>query len=538
MSITALIETSKEVMPKITLMTADQSTYAIARLLMSFSRWIIDILHLGNGTNTFVAVYSIVVFAVAYGLGWVIKALTVQLLRHIKFKAPQSLYNLLVERHFFIKLCRIIPPFVFLILIQFTLYEHVTIATWLTRLSWVYVVLVFTYAMCTLADCIWMHLDMRENTRRLPLKGIVQIIKIFLWIVATIIMTAVLINKSPGTLFAGLGAFAAVLMLIFKDSILGVVAGVQLAQNDSLHVGDWIAVPNSNANGTVSEVSLTAVKITNWDLTVTTVAPYSLITNGFTNYRNMQQSNTRRIQRSYMIDADSVVETTDQMLHEFRNIPLMAEWIDAKVRQRNEGKVQNVNNSEGLADGTIDTNLGMFRAYMVMWLRNNPDISQTSDLFVTTLPQTAAGIPLQIYCFTATSKWFQYEGIMAGVFEHIAVMMYRFHLYIFENPSGRDTLIDGYLSPGKSPEFVTGIPYPFFQKSGNPMNPGVAPEWLYSNTPAQILQVSTADHHPYRHIGNGDAPSSSRESQVSPAHPDTPGAAAEPDAPTSPAPSA
>ena len=308
MSIPAFIEASKEVMPKISLVTdyGEESTYAIARLLMRFSRWILDILHMSHSTDAFVAVYSIVVFGVAFGLGWLIKALMVLALRHIKFKAPQSLYNLLLERHFFIKICRIIPPFVFLILIQFTLYEHVTIATWLTRLSWVYVVIIFTYSMCTLADCIWLHLDQRENTRRLPLKGIVQIIKIFLWIMATIIVTAVLINKSPATLLAGLGAFAAVLMLIFKDSILGVVAGVQLAQNDSLHVGDWIAVPNSNANGTVSEVSLTAVKIVNWDLTVTTVAPYNLITNGFTNYRNMQQSNTRRIQRSYMIDADSV----------------------------------------------------------------------------------------------------------------------------------------------------------------------------------------------------------------------------------------
>lgn len=486
MNILAFIEASKEVMPKIKLVSdyGAESTYAIARLLMRFSRWIINTLHLPGGTDTFVVIYSIVVFAVAFSAGWLIKALTVLLLRHIRFKAPQSLYNLLVKKHFFIKICRIIPPFVFLILIQFTLYEHVTIATWLTRLSWVYVVIAFTYSMCTLADCIWLHLDQRENTRRLPLKGIVQIIKILLWIIATIIVTAVLINKSPATLLAGLGAFAAVLMLVFKDSILGVVAGVQLAQNDSLHVGDWIAVPGSNANGTVSEVSLTAVKIINWDLTVTTVAPYSLITNGFTNYRNMQQSNTRRIQRSYMIDADSVVETTDEMLQEFRQIPMMAEWIDAKIRQRNAGMVQDVNNSEGLADGTIDTNLGMFRAYMVMWLRSNPNISQTSDLFVTTLAQTSAGIPLQIYCFTSTSKWIPYEGIMAGIFEHMARMMYKFHLYIFENPSGRDTLIDGYLSPGKDPEFILGMPYPFFHSTSTPMNPGIPPERLYPNSPA------------------------------------------------------
>lgn len=480
---TATAETTDDITPKLELATkvGEQSTYAIARLLMDFSDWIIQFLHLPDNANLFVTVYAIVVFAVAFGVGWLVKFCLVELLRHIHFKKTQSFYNQLVEHRFFIKMSRILPPLLFLILIQFTLYTHATIASWLTRISWSYVIFVFTVALCTLADSIWEHLDANDNTKHLPLKGIVQIIKILLWIIAVIVISAVLINKSPVRLLAGLGAFAAVLMLIFKDSILGVVAGVQLAQNDSLHVGDWIAVPGNNANGTVSEVSLTAVKIINWDLTVTTVAPYSLISNGFTNYRNMQQSNTRRIQRSYLIDADSVVETTPEMLQEFRSIPLMAEWIDAKIRQRDAGNVQDVNNNEGLADGTIDTNLGMFRAYMKMWLMQNPDISHTSDLFVTTLAQTPSGIPLQIYCFTATSSWIPFEGIMAGVFEHIAAMLHKFHLYVFENVTGRDTLIDGYLSPGKNPEYLMGIPYPFFLNSGTPMTPGIPPEGLYQS---------------------------------------------------------
>lgn len=399
-----------------------------------------------------------------------------------KFQNKLSLYDILVGKHFFIKLCNVIPPLLFVILIQFTLYTHVTLASWLTRVSWVYMSIVLARSLCTLADGIWEHIDMNENKKRLPLHGIVQIIKIILWLITIIICCAVLVNKSPASLLAGIGAFAAVLMLIFKDSILGVVAGVQLAQNDSLHVGDWIVVPNSNANGTVTEVSLTAVKVTNWDLTVTTVAPYTLITNGFTNYRNMQLSDTRRIQRAYMIDADSVVETTDEMLKEFHEIPLMGEWIDGKLKQKAAGKEYDVNNPDGLVDGTIDTNLGMFRAYIRMYLANNSDISQTSTCFVTTLAQTSAGIPLQVYCFTSTSSWLPYEGIMASVFEHLAVMMHRFHLYTFENPSGRDTIVDGYLSPGKNPEFVTGMPYPFFRNSSTPMNPGMPPAGLYAQT--------------------------------------------------------
>lgn len=486
--ITAIISAIAEVAPKLTIPeeVTGKSTYAVARMLMRFARETIHALGIPFTESTFIAIYAVMVFLLSFLLGWILKYLIVLILRHIRLKKKSSLYNIMVKHRFFIRSMNIIPPLVFLILIQFTLYTHESIAMWLTRFSWVYVAFVIALSLCTLADCIWEHLDLKDNKRKLPLHGVVQIIKIIVWILTLIICVAILVNRSPGTLLAGLGAFAAVLMLIFKDSILGVVAGVQLAQNDSLHVGDWIAVPGTQANGTVAEVSLTAVKILNWDMTVTTVPPYGLITNGFTNYRHMQESGTRRIQRSYMIDADSVVETTDEMLEDFRQIPMMKEWIDTKVRQRNEGKTEDVNNSEGLADGSIDTNLGIFRAYMLMWLQSNPNISHLpeSTCFVTTLAQTSAGIPLQIYCFTSTSAWVPYEGIQASVFEHMAVMMYRFHLYVFENPSGRDTLIDGYLSPGKDPEFVAGMPYPFFRSSGTPFNPGVPPAGLYPGSPA------------------------------------------------------
>ncbi len=492
-----LISASKEIVPKLEmpLDQAQQSTYAIARLLMDIVHWIMDILHLPNNNTLFIWLYAIIVFGIAWVLGWVVQWICVMILRHLKPKNDNGLYAVLIKHNFFNRVCNVIPPLVFLILIQFTLYTHVSVASWLTRLSWVYMIFVLTISLCTLADSIWDQLNARDNKRKLPLKGVLQVIKILLWIITVIVTVAILFNKSPGTLLAGLGAFAAVLMLIFKDSILGVVAGVQLSENDSLHVGDWIAVPGTDANGTVSEVSLTAVKIINWDKTVSTVPPYNLITNGFKNYRNMQESNTRRIQRSYMIDADSVVPATPEMLEEFSNIPLMKEWIEKKVAQKNAGNVENVNNSEGLVDGSIETNLGMFRAYVMMYLKNNPQISKTSDCFVTTLAQTSLGIPFQIYCFTATSSWFPYEGIQAYIFEHIAVMMYRFHLYTFELASGRDTIMDGYLSPGRNPEYVTGLPYPFFNQSGSPLVPGVPPSGIYPpySNPNQPAAPSPAE---------------------------------------------
>lgn len=306
------------------------------------------------------------------------------------------------------------------------------------------------------------------------MRGLVQLVKGVIWIICAIVVVAVLFDKSPATLLAGLGAFATVLMLVFRDSILGIVAGIQLSENDSLHVGDWIKINGTDANGTVMEVSLNQVKILNWDKTVTTVPPYNLISGSFTNYRTMQESQTRRIQRSYMIDADSVLPVDDNMLSEFSRIPLMKEWIAKKIRQRDAGKTCDVNNPEGLVDGTIDTNLGVFRAYMKLWLDANPNIDKSGGIgfcFVTTLPQTSNGIPFQIYCFTNTSAWLQYESIMAGVFEHMAVMLAKFKLYTFEAPTGRDTVMDGWMSPGKNPDVLFGMPYPFFNNAGTPENP-------------------------------------------------------------------
>lgn len=462
--------------------TAEQGTYLIARMLMKFSDWVLSIFGLERNETLFTWLYVIIVFLFSMAVGMLLKWVTVWVLDKLKPYIKSPIYAHLVERRFFLKLCRIIPALLFLILIQFTLYMHLSIASWLTRLSSIYITLITALALCSLCDVIWASFDARENTRKLPLNGVVQVIKLAIWIVAIIVMSAILLKKSPGTLLAGLGAFAAVLMLVFKDSIMGIVAGVQLAQNDSLHVGDWIALPNGQANGVVDAVTLTDVKIINWDKTVSTIPPYTLISGGFTNYRNMQTSHTRRIQRSYLIDADSVVETTEEMLDDFQKLPLIGEWVAKMREQKSAGNAPGINNPEGLSFGTIDTNLGVFRAYLTLYLRNNPNISQTSDLFVTTLAQTANGIPLQIYCFTATSSWIPYEGIQAAIFEHLAVMLYKFQLYAAEAPTGRDTMIADYLCAGKNPAPIFGMPYPFFDNSGTPMAPGVPPSGLYQDT--------------------------------------------------------
>ncbi len=446
-------------------------SYAIARATMNVVDWILSIFGLEHDQTVVTVLYAAVVFGISLIVGWIAQWIIFHLVRAVAKKWNSGFYSSLVGVRFFHKICRMIPALVFLILIQFTLSNHNGLSSALTKICLVYIVFVMALSLNAMIHAVWLHIDSLANKKRLPLKGIAQLAKGIVWIIAIIVIICVLFDKSPASLLAGLGAFSAVLMLIFKDNILGVVAGVQLSENDSLHVGDWISVAGTNANGTVQEVSLVAVKVLNWDKTTTTLPPYSLISSGFTNYRTMQQSNTRRICRSFMIDADSVLPATPQMLESFKVIPFMNDYITKKVEQRDAGKVADVDNPDGLVDGTIDTNLGMFRAYMKMWLDANPHISHDSDCFVSTLPQTPAGIPFQVYCFTATSKWFPYEAIQDGVFEHLAAMLSSFQLYTFENPSGRDTVVDGYLSAGGDIDDAFGVPYPFFQNPDAPDSP-------------------------------------------------------------------
>ncbi|MDE6243961.1 MAG: mechanosensitive ion channel family protein, partial [Muribaculaceae bacterium] len=220
-------------------------------------------------------------------------------------------------------------------------------------------------------------------------------------------------------------------------------------------------VDGTSANGNVTEVSLTSVKVLNWDKNTITLPPYSLVSGSFQNYRTMQESGTRRISRTYLIDADTVRFLTPDMLREFESIPFMKDYITRKLAQQQAGKVENVNNSEGLVDGTIDTNLGLFRAYVKMYLDANGSISHDDTCFVNTLQQTQGGIPFQIYCFTNTSAWIPYEGIQSEIFEHIAAILPRFGLYVFENASGRDEINNGYLEANGNPAKLYGLPYPF-----------------------------------------------------------------------------
>lgn len=452
---------------------APESAHHLAILLTKWIEDLLSLIGLENMHSLAESLYIIVVCLIGVLIGLLIKKCVMLILRYFTKRSKNVIFSNLRASKFFTNLTRIIPALFIIAMLAFAFVREDMMVTILMRACWIYIVFIMALSINNFIYAFWLRFDERENKRKLPLKGLVQLFKGIIWIIAAIIIVSIIVNRSPATLLAGLGAFAAVLMLIFKDSILGVVAGVQLSENDMLRVGDWIKIDSAGANGTVTEVSLTSVKVQNWDKTTTTVPPYSLVSSAFTNYRTMQESGTRRILRVYYIDADSVMQMTDELLSELKSIPLLEPYITKKLEQKTNGKVANVDNPAGLVNGTIDTNLGLFRAYLELYLNNNAHIDQESTHFVTTLEQSAAGIPLQLYCFTNTSSWLPYEAIQAEIFEHLATMLSRFRLYVFEGSTGRDEIINGYLESGGNINTVFGIPEPFFngnQQSANTSN--------------------------------------------------------------------
>lgn len=255
--------------------------------------------------------------------------------------------------------------------------------------------------------------NMRQVNKNRPIKGFMQVLQVLLFFIGGIVIIAILIGKSPASLFAGLGASAAILMLVFKDTILGFVAGIQLSANDMLRPGDWITVPGSNANGIVQEITLNTVKIQNFDNTISTIPPYTLVNASFQNWRGMVESGGRRVMKSIFLDLNTIKFCTPDMLDTFRKeIPLLADY------QPDEG--------------VIPTNSQMFRVYVEKYLTSLPVVNTDLDLIISQLQSTEYGVPIQIYFFSRNKVWKEYERIQSDIFDHFFAMVPKFQLKVYQ----------------------------------------------------------------------------------------------------------
>jgi miniconductance mechanosensitive channel len=275
----------------------------------------------------------------------------------------------------------------------------------------------------------------RPESRMRPIKGYVQVAKIGLYILAAILMASVLTDRSPTILLGGLGAMAAVLLLVFQDTILSFVAGVQILSNDLLRVGDWISMPSQNADGTVIEVGLHIVKVRNWDHTISTIPVRKLASESFKNWRGMTDGGVRRIKRSIHLDQTSTRFLDHEDVARLSELPLLKPYLDAKLAEISEWNASHGGTGPG---ARRLTNIGTFRAYMEAYLRARPDISNRDTLMVRQSDPTSKGLPIEVYCFTTTTVWTEYEGIQSDIFDHILSILPLFDLRVFQDVSGAD----------------------------------------------------------------------------------------------------
>ncbi len=293
-------------------------------------------------------------------------------------------------------------------------YENSTLYSIATKVCSIYIIVIFVKLCCGVLTSLYKISSQAKKTKNHTLKGVFQMLKIVIICIGLILITSIIIDKDPTRLLAGLGASAAVLMLVFKDSIMGLVAGVQLSANDMLRPGDWITMDKYGADGMVQDVSLTTVKIQNWDKTITTIPPYALVSESFQNWRGMFDSGGRRIKRSIFIDMNSVAFCNEKQIKELQEKNLLT------------------------GDTTTTVNLTVFREWLEMWLKNHGKVNKEMIIMVRQLQPTAQGLPLELYFFFDGTAWVDYEHLQSEIFEYVLATLPQFGLKTFQSPTGND----------------------------------------------------------------------------------------------------
>lgn len=312
--------------------------------------------------------------------------------------------------------CNLIIVVILVALFPMLMSEESMLYSVASKISTVYITLIVVRLCCNVLTSLYRISNQAKGTKNHTLQGVFQMLKIVVICIGIIIVTSIVIDKDPSNLLAGLGASAAVLMLVFKDSIMGLVAGVQLSANDMLRPGDWITVEKYGADGDVLEVSLTTVKVQNWDKTITTIPPYALVSESFQNWRGMFNSGGRRIKRSIYIDMNTIAFCDGKQLEE-----LAAKGLFTS------------NNT-----GNRAVNLTVFREWLEMWLKNHPQVNKNMTTMVRQLQPTPQGLPLELYFFYNGTAWVDYEHLQSEVFEYILATLPEFGLKVFQSPAGND----------------------------------------------------------------------------------------------------
>ena len=344
----------------------------------------------------------------------------------------------LLDRHVFRRFSHLAPAVVIYAVGPVFFLGYARVVLLLQKGSYIYLVLIGLLVLDGLLNAVVDIYRKFEVSRKLPIRGFCQVIKIIVSVVAGLAVLSICIDKEIWPLLTGMGAFTAVLMLVFKDSILGLVAGIQLTSNNMVHIGDWIEMPKYGADGDVIDITLTTVKIQNFDKTVSTVPAYALISDSFKNWRGMSEADGRRIKRSVNIDTSSIKFCDEKMIERFKKFHFIKDYIECREKEIADwNREKNIDSSQPV-NGRRMTNIGVLRAYITEYLRNSPNLNKDMTMMVRQLEPTSQGLPLQIYTFCSDKRWVYYEGVQADIFDHILAIIPEFDLRVYQQPAGSD----------------------------------------------------------------------------------------------------
>lgn len=375
------------------------------------------------------------VFVVAVIAYFIAKRIVLRVVMAVVQRTTNDWDDVFVERGVFNALAWVAPALV----AYYSAYLFSSEAEGITqRLLFAYIIAVLMTVVGRTLDAANIIYNRTERAKELPIKGYIQIAKLLMVLIGGIVIFATVLNRSPWGILSGLGAATAVLLLVFRDTILSFVASIQLATNDMVRIGDWVSMPQYGADGDVVDVALHVVKIQNWDKTITTIPTKAFIEQAFKNWRGMTESGGRRIKRSVAIDASSVRFLDDDMFARLSKIQFLEEYLDERKKLVDEFNAEHEVDTSNPVNGRRLTNLGTFRAYVTKYLEQNPNLRDDMTFLVRQLAPSAEGVPIEIYVFTSDIRWAYYEGIQADIFDHLLAVLPEFDLRIFQQPTGHD----------------------------------------------------------------------------------------------------
>ncbi|MCF7911936.1 MAG: mechanosensitive ion channel family protein [Candidatus Cloacimonetes bacterium] len=385
---------------------------------------------------------SIISFIIMLSAAWIAYLLTNKvILRNMKKlidKTQARWDNIFYDQKVFSRLSHLVPALIIYYVVTLVLPDFPRAVEAIQTAAYLYIVITALLVINAFLNALHEIYNTMPVAKNRPIKGVVQVIKIFTYILGFGVFVSIIFDKNLTSFFTGLGAMAAVIMLIFKDTILGFVAGIQLSANDMVSLGDWVEMPSRNADGIVTDISLNTVKIQNWDRTISTIPPYALITESFTNWRGMEESGGRRIKRSLYIDIKSIRFLNSTDLEQLKKIQIIREYIINREKEVADFNRQNQVDDSVLVNGRRLTNIGTFRRYVEEYLKQHPQIHNDMTFLVRQLQPTEKGLPLEIYVFCKDQRWAFYESIQADIFDHLLAVIPQFSLSIYQYPGSDD----------------------------------------------------------------------------------------------------